>query len=57
LDHLFKQLIADEEAKVLRILIDTYGVKGAGDAIKFFRRDSLERLTRRYAADSRFGRA
>jgi len=28
LDSLFKQHIADEEAQVLRILIDAYGVKG-----------------------------
>lgn len=37
LDRLFKQHIADEEAQVLRILIDAYGVKGADDAIKLFR--------------------
>ena len=37
LDRLFKQHIADEEAQVLRILIDAYGVKGADDAIKVFR--------------------
>lgn len=37
LDSLFKQHIADEEAQVLRILIDAYGVKGADDAIKVFR--------------------
>ncbi|MGH9919872.1 MAG: hypothetical protein ACRD6W_13540 [Nitrososphaerales archaeon] len=37
LDSLFKQHIADEEAQVLRILIDAYGVKGADDAIKIFR--------------------
>jgi hemerythrin-like domain-containing protein len=37
LDGLFKQHIADEEAQVLRILIDAYGVKGADDAIKVFR--------------------
>lgn len=34
---LFKQHIADEEAQVLRILIDAYGVEGAEDAIKVFR--------------------
>jgi hypothetical protein len=37
LDHLFKQHIADEEAQVLRILIDAYGVKGAEDAVAVFR--------------------
>ena len=37
LDSLFKQHIADEEAQVLRILIDAYGVKGADDAIRIFR--------------------
>jgi hemerythrin-like domain-containing protein len=37
LDRLFKQHIADEEAQVLRILIDAYGVKGADDAIMVFR--------------------
>jgi hemerythrin-like domain-containing protein len=37
LDGLFKQHIADEEAQVLRILIDAYGVKGADDAIEVFR--------------------
>jgi hemerythrin-like domain-containing protein len=37
LDSLFKQHIADEEAQVLRILIDAYGVKGADDAITVFR--------------------
>jgi len=37
LDRLFKQHIADEEAQVLRILIDAYGVKGADDAIAVFR--------------------
>ena len=37
LDRLFKQHIADEEAQVLRILIDAYGVKGADDAITVFR--------------------
>ena len=37
LDRLFKQHIADEEAQVLRILIDAYGVEGADDAIKVFR--------------------
>ncbi len=37
LDSLFKQHIADEEAQVLRLLIDAYGVKGAEDAIIVFR--------------------
>jgi hypothetical protein len=37
LDRMFKQHIADEEAQVLRILIDAYGVEGADDAIKVFR--------------------
>jgi len=37
LDGLFKQHIADEEAQVLRTLIDAYGVNGAEDAIKVFR--------------------
>ena len=37
LDILFRQHIADEEAQVLRILIDAYGVKGAEDAITVFR--------------------
>ena len=37
LDRLFKQHIADEEAQVLRVLIDAYGVKGANDAITVFR--------------------
>lgn len=37
LDRLFKQHIADEEAQVLRILIDAYGVEGAEDAIRVFR--------------------
>jgi hemerythrin-like domain-containing protein len=37
LDRLFKQHIADEEAQVLRILIEVYGVEGADDAIKVFR--------------------
>ena len=37
LDHLFKQHIVDEEAQVLRILIDAYGVKGSDEAIKIIR--------------------
>lgn len=37
LDRLFRQHIADEEAQVLRLLIDAYGVKGAEDAITVFR--------------------
>jgi iron-sulfur cluster repair protein YtfE (RIC family) len=37
LERIFKQHIADEEAQVLRILIEAYGVKGADDAIKVFR--------------------
>lgn len=37
LDRIFKQHITDEEAQVLRILIDAHGVKGADDAIKVFR--------------------
>ncbi len=36
LDLLFRQHIADEEAQVLRLLIDAYGVEGAQDAIKVF---------------------
>ena len=37
LDRLFRQHIADEEAQVLRLLIEVYGVKGADDAIEVFR--------------------
>lgn len=37
LDDMFKQHIADEEAQVLRLLIEVYGVKGAEDAIMVFR--------------------
>ncbi len=37
LDGLFRQHIADEEAQVLRILLDAYGVEWADDAIKVFR--------------------
>lgn len=37
LDRLFKQHIADEEAQVLRILLDAYGVEGAEEAIVIFR--------------------
>jgi len=37
LDKLFRQHIADEEAQVLRFLIDAYGVKGAESAIMIFR--------------------
>ena len=37
LDGLFKQHIADEEAQVLRLLIEAYGVKGAEGAIVVFR--------------------
>jgi hypothetical protein len=37
LDGLFRQHIADEEAQVLKLLIDAYGVKGAEDAIVVFR--------------------
>jgi len=37
LDQLFRQHIADEEAQVLRILIEAYGVKGAESAIVVFR--------------------
>gem|GEM_PF-646351 len=37
LDHLFRQHIADEEAQVLHLLIDAYGVKGADEAIVVFR--------------------
>jgi len=37
LDRLFRQHIADEEAQVLRILLDAYGVDGANEAIIFFR--------------------
>lgn len=33
----FSRHIADEEAQVLRILIDAYGVKGANEAIEVFR--------------------
>jgi hemerythrin-like domain-containing protein len=37
LDRLFRQHIADEEAQVLRLLIEAYGVKGAASAISVFR--------------------
>ena len=37
LDTLFRQHIADEEAQVLRILLEAYGVQGAEDAILIFR--------------------
>lgn len=37
LDDLFRQHIADEEAHVLRLLIEAYGVKGADEAIVVFR--------------------
>ena len=37
LDGLFRQHIADEEAQVLRLLIDAYGLKGAEDGILVFR--------------------
>lgn len=37
LDRLFRQHIADEEAQVLRLLIDAYGVRGADEAIMIFR--------------------
>jgi len=37
LDSLFRQHIADEEAQVLRLLIDVHGVEGADDAIVVFR--------------------
>jgi hypothetical protein len=37
LDALFRQHIADEEAQVLKLLIDAYGVRGAEDAIVVFR--------------------
>ena len=37
LDRLFRQHIADEEAQVLRLLIEAYGVKGADEAIVIFR--------------------
>jgi hemerythrin-like domain-containing protein len=37
LDDLFKQHIADEEAQVLRLLIEAYGVEGSDDAIRVFR--------------------
>lgn len=37
LDRLFRQHIADEEAQVLRILIESYGREGAEDAIMVFR--------------------
>ncbi len=40
LDRLFRQHIADEEAQVLRLLIEAYGVKGADDAIVVFRQHS-----------------
>jgi hypothetical protein len=33
LDRLFRQHVADEEPQVLRLLIETYGVSGAEDAI------------------------
>lgn len=49
LDGLFKQHIADEEAQVLKLLIDAYGVRGAEDAIVVFRQhkpiyDLMERV-------------
>jgi hemerythrin-like domain-containing protein len=34
---LFRQHIADEEAQVLRFLVEVYGVKGAESAIVVFR--------------------
>jgi len=37
LDAMFRQHIADEEAQVLKLLIDAYGVRGAEDAIVVFR--------------------
>jgi Arc/MetJ-type ribon-helix-helix transcriptional regulator len=37
LDRLFLQHIADEEAQVLRMLIDAFGVRGADEAITVFR--------------------
>ncbi len=37
MDRIFRQHIADEEAVVLKLLIDAYGVAGADDAIKVFR--------------------
>ncbi len=37
LDGLLRQHIADEEAQVLKLLIDAYGVRGAEDAIVVFR--------------------
>lgn len=37
LDVLFRQHIADEEAQVLKLLIEVYGVSGAGEAIAVFR--------------------
>jgi hypothetical protein len=37
LKAVFKQHIADEEAQVLRLLIETHGVKGSEDAIVVFR--------------------
>jgi len=37
LDQLFRQHIADEEAQVLLLLIEAYGVKGAEFAIAVFR--------------------
>jgi len=37
LDQMFRQHIADEEAQVLRILLDAYGVEGSEEAIVVFR--------------------
>jgi hemerythrin-like domain-containing protein len=37
LDQIFRQHIADEEARVLRILLDAYGVEGSEEAIVVFR--------------------
>ena len=37
LDRIFRQHIADEEAVVLRVLIDVYGVDGASEEIQVFR--------------------
>jgi hemerythrin-like domain-containing protein len=51
LDRIFKQHIADEEAQVLRILLDAYGVDGANEAIVIFRQhrpiyDLMEKVKR-----------
>ncbi len=56
LDGLFKQHIADEEAQILSLLIQTYGVKGAQTAITIFRQHrpiyQLMQVVQEYARSS-----